>query len=127
MPDVFISYARGDEAFVSRLRRALIEAGKDVWLDFEEISPTAGWLEEVEHAIDSAPALAFVISPDSLASDHCAQELERAIALGKRIVPVLRRDPNRTPVPDSLAQEDWISMREGDDFDAGFRSLISLT
>ena len=69
-----ISYARADEAFVTRLRRELIGNGKEVWLDSEEISPTAGWREEIERAIDSAPTLTFVISPDSLASEHCAYE-----------------------------------------------------
>lgn len=122
-----ISYARADLAFVSRLRQALMQAGKHVWLDSEEISPMAGWLEEVERAIESAPTLAFVISPDSLASDHCAHELERAVALGKRIVPVLRRDVNGTPIPESLAQVNWTFMREGDDFEAAFRGLISAT
>ncbi len=126
-PDVVISYARADEAFVTRLRRELIGNGKEVWLDSEEISPTAGWREEIERAIDSAPTLTFVISPDSLASEHCAYELERAVALGKRIVPVLRRDARSTPIPDSLARGNWISMREGDDFNAALRSLISLT
>ena len=39
MQDVFISYARKDKEFVRRLHAALIEAGRDSWVNWEDIPP----------------------------------------------------------------------------------------
>jgi len=47
---------------------------------------------------------AFVVSPESLASEFCLDELEHALAQGKPVVPLLRREPERRPVPDELAR-----------------------
>ena len=48
----------------------------------------------------------FVISPDSVASAECANELARAIELGKRLVPVLLRPVEA--IPGGLAETQYI-------------------
>jgi hypothetical protein len=68
MSDVFVSYARVDQPFVRRLCASLALLSKDVWADFEDIPPTAAWLEEVFRGIDAAHTFAFVITPDSVRS-----------------------------------------------------------
>ena len=68
MADVFLSYSRRDQAFVRRLHAALEAAGKDSWVDWEGIPPTAKWMDEVRAAIDQADAFVFVVSPDSAGS-----------------------------------------------------------
>jgi len=68
MADVFISYAREDKDFVRCLDRALTEDGRDVWVDWEDIAPSAEWMEEIRTAIEGADAFVFVLSSDSLAS-----------------------------------------------------------
>jgi hypothetical protein len=125
MRKVFVSYARADKLFVARLCEALTAAGADVWVDLEELSPGADWLAGIDRGVEGADALAFVISPDSLASEICRHELEHAVARAKRIIPLLRREPNGQPVPDELVRRRWISVREGDDFNVAVRSLVS--
>jgi WD40 repeat protein len=117
MPNVFISYAREDQAFVRRLHQALTEWAppKDVWVDLEDIPPAAAWRREIMEAIDAAESFVFVISPEALASPVCRQELERATLGSKRCIPILGRKPeDERAIPDILRERNWVDFR--DDF-----------
>jgi WD40 repeat protein len=92
-----VSYSRRDSAFVSDLRQALVDHGRNVWIDADDIPPGAPWRRELGTAIEAANAFVFVISPDSVVSRECLAELERAVELNKRIVPVRHRDASGTP------------------------------
>jgi len=48
--DVFISYSRRDKEFVARLHEALDSHGKQAWVDWEDIPPSAEWLREIHDA-----------------------------------------------------------------------------
>ena len=64
MPDAFISYSRTDaREFVVRLREALVEHGKEPWVDLEEIPPASLWEDELRQAIAKSDSFVFVISP----------------------------------------------------------------
>ena len=92
MPDLFISYARGDSRdFVARLSAALEERGQDTWVDLEDIPPASSWNEDLRAGIAASDSFCFVISPASVGSPHCRAELDHAVALGKRILPVICR------------------------------------
>ncbi|RMG79160.1 MAG: toll/interleukin-1 receptor domain-containing protein, partial [Chloroflexi bacterium] len=82
--DVFISYSRRNKEFVQRLDQAFKAEGLEVWVDWEDIPPTADWWKEIQAGIDAAEAFVFIISPDSIRSEVCAQEIEHAIATNKR-------------------------------------------
>ena len=125
-PDVFISYAREDKEFVDGLLTpALVAHGKDVWLDVEDIRGGASdWRASVWAGIESAKVVAFVLTPDSLASKVCGEELQRADELNKRIIPVLRRSVDGLEVPPALARPNWILARTEDDFATSATSLI---
>ena len=122
-PDVFISYAREDIVFVRSLDDALRRAGKDVWVDWEDIPPSADWRAKVHEGIESALAMVVVVSPDVPRSEVCAEEIEHAIALNKRVVPVLRRETDGE-LPEALRRPNWIFLRDGDDFAAGVTQLV---
>src|SRR5690606_8280601 len=75
--------------------------------------------------IEDADNFAFVISPDSVASEICEKELHHAIKHKKRLIPLLRRDvqPGQQ-VHSALASHNWIFFRDADDFEASFNALI---
>jgi WD40 repeat protein len=123
-PDVFVSYSRRDEPFVRRLVGRLADHDKEAWVDWEDIPPTADWMDEIAVGIDGAASFVFVISPESVASKVCERELEYALEQGKRIVPLLLRDTDGTPVPDALASRNWISFREPDEFEPSFAKFV---
>ena len=125
MPAVFISYSRRDKAFVQRLHDALRAHQYDVWVDWEDIPPSAEWFEEIEAGVRGADGFIYVISPDSVASAVCTKELDNAIGQNKRIVPVVYRQPDTAAVPEQAAALNWVFLRDSDDFDAGLATLIT--
>jgi hypothetical protein len=121
---VFVSYSRKDREFVRRLHDALRRSGRDVWVDWEDIPPSAEWLAEIERGIESADTFVFVLSPDSVSSQTCGIECAHAAKLGKRIVPVVARDVRAADVAEPLRKLNWLFFRPGDDFDAAFAALL---
>jgi hypothetical protein len=99
--DVFISYSRRDRDFVRGLNEALEKRDYDVWVDMEDIPPTAEWLAEVYSGIEGSNVFVFVISPDSIASKVCQQELAHAVEHNKRLVPIVCREVDPEDVPES--------------------------
>ena len=124
MADVFISYSRKDQDFVRRLHEALAGQGRDTWVDWEGIPPTAEWMKEIHAAIEAADTFVFVISPDSAASEVCKLEVEHAAEQHKRLVPVVYRDVPANDVPEALAKRNWIFFREQDEFNQSFQTLL---
>ncbi|HWQ02129.1 MAG TPA: TIR domain-containing protein, partial [Gaiellaceae bacterium] len=126
-PDVFLSYSRVDKDFAEgRLTKALDEHGKDVWIDVEDIrGGAADWRATVYAGIESAKVVVFVLTPESLASTVCSEELAEAERLNKRVVPVLHRSVKDLPIPEALSRPNWVYLRPEDDFEASVEKLIA--
>ncbi|NJL44755.1 MAG: toll/interleukin-1 receptor domain-containing protein [Leptolyngbyaceae cyanobacterium SM2_3_12] len=92
MADVFISYARVDQAFIKALYEALVQSQREVWVDWADIPLSADWWKEIQGGIEAANTFIFVISPDSLLSKVCRQEIDYAVASHKRFIPIVRRE-----------------------------------
>jgi WD40 repeat protein len=105
---LFVSYSRRDVAFVRRLHEGIVARGHDTWFDWEGIPPSADWMREIHRAIEAAEAVVFVLSPDSIASAVCAQELAHAITHHKRLIPVVCREVEPAKTPPELARLNWI-------------------
>lgn len=108
-----------------RLQQALEARGREPWVDWSDIHPSADWFEEIETAISETGVFVYVLSPDSLDSPVCRQELETAVRYGKRLVPVVCRDVDSESVPHSLARLQWIFMRDNGGFDSGVAAIIN--
>jgi hypothetical protein len=122
--EVFISYSRRDSEFVGRLVELLEQKGRRCWVDWQSIRPSAEWMREVTAAIDAAQAFVFVLSPDSATSKVCRQELDRALAVNKRIIPILVRDVDAVEVAQAITERNWLFFREGDDGDRSLELLL---
>ena len=123
MHHLFISYSRHDRAFVERLSEHLSKAGKDTWVDWEDIPPTATFMEEIARAIEAADSFIFIISPDSCVSTVCRQEIEHAAHNNKRLIPILCRPTPSDSVPAAVAALNWIRFDAINDFDDGLALL----
>jgi WD40 repeat protein len=121
-PDVFLSYSRKDQPFALRLASALEAADWRVWVDAQDIPPAAEWRGELAAGIRAAHTFVFVLSPDSVGSEVCLWELAQAVALGKRLVPLVSRPIDAAP--EELASRQYILMRGEDDFDQAFDTLV---
>ena len=86
---VFVSYSRGDSAYVTRLVTRLQQTGLPVWLDTDGIEYGDSWEQVIRDRVDSCAVLLVVMTPTAEASEHVSNELHRARDVGKPILPVL--------------------------------------
>ena len=106
--DAFISYGRPDsKAFAINLNEKLTAAGLNVWFDQNDIPPAVDYQKQIDDGIEKAHNFLFIIAPHSVNSPYCLKEIELAIKLNKRIIPLLhveqiskeiwqQRNPNKT-------------------------------
>lgn len=125
MARIFISYSRKNIDFVKRLTDALGERDLDFWVDWEGIPPTVDWMKEIQKSIEEADTFLFVISPDSITSKVCRDELEIAVKNGKRLVPVVATEIKWDDVPSELSRLNYIFFRESDDYDSALEKLFT--
>lgn len=123
MTSLFISYSRKDIEFARKLTESLAGQDLDFWIDWEGIPPSVDWWKEIEKGIEEADIFLFLISPDSVASKVCVQEIDHAVQNGKRLIPIIVRDIKLEDSPAELNHLNWIFFRENDDFKESFGKL----
>jgi WD40 repeat protein len=126
--DVFISYSRSDSReFVARLTDALEAAGKDVWVDLDDIPPASRWESDLREGVLQSSSLIYVISPGAVASHYCDGELDHATEHNKRLIPVVHRPVDEGALPPTVGARNWIPPQGTfeDDFDASLKGLLT--
>ena len=91
MARIFISYSRFDQKIVKTLVEDLKALGNDVWFD-QTLTGGQRWWDNILANIREYDIFVFVISPESLESEACKNELSYVEKLGKAILPVLISD-----------------------------------
>ena len=123
--DVFIAYSRVDSDFVRRLNDALQIQGKTTWFDQESIASGSDFQQEIFRGIEASNNFLLIISPSSIESPYCIEEVEYALKLNKRIITVLYRSLLTQALPSFLAGIQWIDFNRYDkDFFTNFGELV---
>lgn len=123
MAKLFVSYSRKDSVAAHRLIEALKSIQQDVWVDWESIPPAVDWLEQIFRGIEESDAFIFLISPDSIASEVCKVEINRAAQNNKRIIPIVLRDVQPKDSPENIRKLNWTFIRENDNFEEGLAKV----
>ena len=84
MADVFISYARDDQAFARRIAKALTVAGFDVWWD-ADLPAHRAYSEVIEQNLEDAKAVVVLWSKSAGASQWVRAEADVARNAGKLV------------------------------------------
>src|SRR5215831_18365101 len=121
---VFISYSRKDEDFAQELLSGLQLSGFEAYLDKHDIAAGEDWEARLGRLIEGADTVVFVISPDAVASERCAWEVEHTVTLRKRLLPIVWRRVDEAQVPPRLKQLNYIFFDRPLSFGA---SLLALT
>ena len=124
-PDVFISYSRADSDFARKLNNALQRQRKRTWFDQESIASGTDFQKEIYKGIETSTIFLFVLSPRAVKSPYCADEVQYAAKLNKRMVTVLHHPVETADLHPELAKVQWIDFtaHEGE-FDANFKELL---
>jgi hypothetical protein len=120
-----LSYSRRDSDYVGRLQQALEQRGKDVWVDVEDIRDGEVFPDALRRAIEGSDAFVFIISPDSVGSPFCEQEVAHARELNKRIVPLAWRAVPEAEIPDEIRYRNWIPVGDGEPFEGGVQRVMA--
>ncbi len=122
--DIFISYSRRDQEFVTRLASDLDARVAGVWFDQSDIQAGQQWRDEIEAGIRRCKVFILVLSPDSAASKYVHMEVNLALEKKKRIIPILYRPVKlQGGLKDLVAETQYIDLKRGSYAD-NFQTLV---
>ena len=106
---VFISYSRKDSAaFADELVLGLEDRGLAPFLDRHDIMPGELWEARLGALIEQSDTVVFVISPESVKSKECVWEINKALALSKRLLPVVYKSVAEEQIPAKLSDLQFV-------------------
>lgn len=121
---IFISYAREDAADLAvSIRRKLVEAGVDAFLDKHSIAPGEPWENRLLKLVTQSEKILFLISPKSVESKYCVWEINQARHLGKSIIPIVVKEVEHDLIPGALKRLNFLFMRTPEEQSEHFAAL----
>jgi adenylate cyclase len=120
MADVFVSYARQDEAKADLVAGALRAVGHEVWRD-DELPAHRAYADVIEERLKSAKAVVVLWSADAAKSQWVRAEADAARAAGTLVQASL--DGSVPPMPFNQIQCADLGSWNGNDENAGWRKL----
>lgn len=124
---IMISYSRKDGDFVRKLYNGLIGYGfssEDIWVDWEGIEISEDWMAKITKGIREANAFIFVISPDSIASPVCQEEIKLADESNKRFIPILYREVGKVELHKKLSSHNWAKIQDENQLEQQLPALV---
>src|SRR5262245_41736588 len=110
---VFISYSRKDSAFADELVAGLEYGGFAPFLDRHDIAAGEDWEARLGGLIEQSDTVVFIVSPHAIKSDRCVWEVDKTLALSKRLLPVVHISVPDNLIPEKLSRLQFVH------FDAG--------
>jgi hypothetical protein len=106
---VFASYSRRDTRIVAPICKMLRAGGVAVFRDDESIRPGDRWRGILTSSISDADSVFVFWSRAASKSKWVGKEIEQAVKLEKRLVPILL---DYTPLSETLSEFTWIDCRD---------------
>ncbi|KAL5017041.1 hypothetical protein ScPMuIL_006630 [Solemya velum] len=130
--DLMISYSHNDKELMVKIRETLEKNGISVWVDVVGLSAGVDFLSKIGQAIIDAKLFISLVSPSSVKSKYCQDEVALAYIYDKPIFPVALQPKNellalmdsgmRLQLSDS--RFNWSDFVNPDNFDSNFQSLV---
>ncbi|MEM7771421.1 MAG: toll/interleukin-1 receptor domain-containing protein [Cyanobacteria bacterium P01_A01_bin.37] len=117
MTQVFIAHAEDDTAVMAKVRRSLWREGITVWTSDTDIQTGEEFQQSIERGIEQADNLVYLLSPNAVQSAYCQQELDYALSLNKRIIPILVSPTEVTSQPSGLQGLQYIDLTDNEQED----------
>jgi hypothetical protein len=125
--DIFISYSRRDQEFVTRLASDLDAQVAGVWFDQSSIQIGEDWHEEIMEGIRECKAFILILSPDAMDSRYVREEVNKALELGKPIFPILYRPaPWKDEIATLVKEVQTLDLRSGSYTDNFYKLVDGL-
>jgi len=112
MTQVFVSYAEPDKAIMEKIRNSLRRESLTVWTNTTDIQTGEAFEAAIQRGIEQADNVVYLLSPDSIDSHFARKELEIALSLNKRIIPILVRETSAEQIPKALRNLQYIDLTD---------------
>ena len=121
---IFISYSHQDKNFVDKLAIQLVAHNINVWLDRWELQIGDSIIAKIQEAVEGASALLVILSPASVSSDWCKNEINAGLLreLEEKqvlVMPVMLQD---CEVPVFVRGKIYADFRKS--FDDGLQTIL---
>lgn len=90
--DVFVSYCSQDKPIADAVCAALERQAIRCWMAPRDVLPGASWSEAIITALEQSRVLVVVFSAGANASPQVMREVERAVHLGRPVLPLRIED-----------------------------------
>jgi formylglycine-generating enzyme required for sulfatase activity len=102
---IFVSHSSQDNAWCRPFVAALQAQGFDVWYDEQGLTGGSAWVQTLQREAAARDVFVLVVTPESLGSQWCQEEIQLALATRRVILPVLHT-PSK--VEGFLLTRQWI-------------------
>ncbi len=123
--DIYLCYSPHDTDFVQKINNSLESQGKITWFDKEYISQEHLEKESFE-GIEQAHIFIYIISPNSVDSESCQAEIDYALSLNKKIIPVSYIPVHQSDMPVGMAGIPIIECTSENNFQTAFGAIVRL-
>ena len=101
---VFISRSSKDSPWARRLAKELSDRGIQVWLDEASPEPGSSSRRDIEKALRDSDTIVALIDEENVKSPNLFFELGIAVAMGKKIVPIVLGNVDLSSLPFDVKQ-----------------------
>ncbi|WP_414623430.1 TIR domain-containing protein [Calothrix sp. CCY 0018] len=112
MTQVMLSYAEEDRATMEKIRASLRREGITVWTNTTDIKTGEEFWNSIQEGIEKADNLVYLLSPNAVKSINAQRELDIAVSLNKRIIPLLVQKTDNLELPFSLQGLQYIDFTD---------------
>ena len=77
-------------------------------LDRHDIKPGEPWEARLGGLIEQSDTVVFVVSPEAVKSERCGWEIDKTLALSKRLLPVIHKSVPDAEIPPKLSELQFI-------------------
>ncbi len=112
LPKLFISYSHHSEKDMQWARDFAQQLAKrefSPWLDQWEIKPGEDMREAIAKGLRQVDALVLLLTADTVGSPYLFFEIGAALALEKKVIPVVSADVDRSTIPIPLLHRRFVS------------------
>ena len=125
MTQVFISYSEEDLVSREIVRYHLLQSGVTVWTNTVDIRMGEDFETSIQRGVEEADNIVYLMSKASLASEYCQMEIDQALDLNKRIIPMLVEDIDLHQLPDTIRKIQFIDLvTSGDELNKALAELL---
>ncbi len=127
--DAFFCYAREDIGVREIIRIFLNRHHVTSWADTTDIKTGVNFEKAIEKGIIQADNIIYIISPHSLASQYCNDELKIAFKYNKRIIPILAGAVGDNAIHEKIRKIQYLDFTQKDEAEylENFDKLLNVT